>query len=304
MLYSYFLVGVVMRFFLLSVFFFGFQAFAFQEDPEVQSMVDSYLNALEWQHGDIALGHGLATMRLDENYRFLGKEDTETVLVDLWGNPPGTDALGMIFPIDQDPISSAYGIIVSYEEDGFVEDDEAASIDYDDLLKDMIASNRTMNKQREEAGYGRLDLITWAEAPHYDSRSKKLYWAKHLRDDADVEYLNYDVRILGRKGVLVMQAVAGLEALPEVKPAMEQVLGMTDFNPGNRYVDFNPKIDRVAAYGIGGLIAGKLAAKTGVIAGLFKLLLAAKKFLLFAVIGIVAVFKKFFGRGDEAEPTT
>ncbi len=39
------------------------------------------------------------------------------------------------------------------------------------------------------------------------------------------------------------------------------------------YGDFDSNIDKVAAYGIGGLVAGKLAAKVG-------LLVAAKKFLV------------------------
>ncbi|MGH9940273.1 MAG: DUF2167 domain-containing protein, partial [Blastocatellia bacterium] len=43
-----------------------------------------------------------------------------------------------------------------------------------------------------------------------------------------------------------------------------------EFNEGHRYGDYVAGVDKVAAYGIGGLIAGKLAAK----AGLFKLLLA------------------------------
>ena len=49
-----------------------------------------------------------------------------------------------------------------------------------------------------------------------------------------------------------------------------------EFDDGNRYSDFNPDIDTVAAYGIGGLIAGKLAAK----AGIFALLAKGGKFIV------------------------
>ncbi|TYA89160.1 DUF2167 domain-containing protein, partial [Seonamhaeicola marinus] len=64
-----------------------------------------------------------------------------------------------------------------------------------------------------------------------------------------------------------------------------------------RYSDFNPDIDQVAAYGIGGLIAGKILAK----AGFFAVIL---KFWKFIAIGAVALFssfrKKIFGNKKEA----
>ena len=61
---------------------------------------------------------------------------------------------------------------------------------------------------------------------------------------------------------------------------MADVIAFTNFNEGNRYEDFDPELDKVAAYGIGALVAGKVAAKAGLFKGLFALLLAGKKFIL------------------------
>jgi uncharacterized membrane-anchored protein len=107
---------------------------------------------------------------------------------------------------------------------------------------------------------------------------------------------------LGRRGVLVLNAVATMTQLREVEAATPSILGMVDFQEGHRYVDFNPGTDKVATYGIAALIAGGILAK----AGLFKLLwvglLAFKKLLIVAVIAVVGFVKKLLGIKSEKKP--
>lgn len=85
---------------------------------------------------------------------------------------------------------------------------------------------------------------------------------------------------------------------------MQEVLGFVEFNPGNRYTDFNSGTDKIAAYGIGGLIAGKVLAKVRFFKLILGFLVAAKKFLIFIIIAVGAFLKKLFnkitGRKDEA----
>lgn len=54
------------------------------------------------------------------------------------------------------------------------------------------------------------------------------------------------MRILGRKGVLVLNLVATMPHVEEIEIAIATVLAMTNFNPGNRYSHFDPSIDKVA----------------------------------------------------------
>jgi uncharacterized membrane-anchored protein len=156
------------------------------------------------------------------------------------------------------------------------------------------------NKEREAQGYERVTLVGWAAAPRYDAATHKLYWAKELNfGGSPANTLNYDIRVLGRKGVLSFNAVSSMEHLAEVEEGMKQVLGFAEFVPGQRYADFNPGTDRLAAYVLGALVAGKLAAK----AGFFKLalaaLLGAKKLVIVALIGLGALLMKFFRRKSE-----
>src|SRR5690606_38923972 len=93
---------------------------------------------------------------------------------------------------------------------------------------------------------------------------------------------------------LELNAVAGMDRLRSVKREMENILPRAEFSDGQRYEDFDPDLDQVAAYGIGGLIAGKVLAKAGLFAGLLKLLVVGKKLILFGLLGVGAALAKFF----------
>jgi uncharacterized membrane-anchored protein len=165
----------------------------------------------------------------------------------------------------------------------------------------MQDQTRAASKKRVADGYESLELLGWARQPYYDKASKKLYWAKRLRfGDATDETLNYNIRILGRRGVLNLNVVASMEALPWIDRQNGDILSMVSFNQGNLYKEFNPSIDEAAAYGIAGLIAGGVLTKTGFFKGLLVLLLASKKVGALAIFGMFAAlwggFKAMFRR--------
>jgi uncharacterized membrane-anchored protein len=68
---------------------------------------------------------------------------------------------------------------------------------------------------------------------------------------------------------------------------------LAEFNQGYRYDEFNPDLDEVAAYGIGALVAGKIVAKTGLLAAA---LIFVKKFGVVVLLGLGAAFSKLFKR--------
>ena len=260
---------------------------------------------LRYQTGDVTVGDGLAVLHLGDKYRYLGPDDAQTVIEKAWNNPPGERPLGMIVPNDPSPAHrDGWGVILTYVEDGHVDDADAESIDYTQLLTDMKAATEEENEHRKQLGFPAIHLVGWAEPPHYDKERHSLYWAKELAGDgplAGESSLNYAVRVLGRKGVLELNAVAGISQLPQIRPEMEKVYALVEFQDGNRYTDFNPDIDTVAAYGIGGLIAGKVAMKAGLFALILKGVLAAKKAIILGVIALAAGFKAFFSRKKKDE---
>ena len=278
-----------------------------QEDTNaLPPQIVALLNALKYQQGEIDLRGGLAKLTVPKEFNYLGPDDAETVLVKLWGNPPSdVKPLGLLIPAGMTPLSSnAWVVTIDYSEDGYVKDNDASKINYDELLKKMQKGIEENNAERQKQGYRAITLVGWAAPPRYDAAAHKLYWAKQLKFEGEhQDTLNYSIRMLGRKGVLELNAIAGIDQLAEIDAQTPQILGMVDFKEGNRYADFDPKVDKVAKYGLATLVAGgalAAAAKLGLLKGLWIFILAAKKFIVIGVIALVAFVKKFFKRGDSS----
>jgi uncharacterized membrane-anchored protein len=182
--------------------------------------------------------------------------------------------------------------VLRFDADGFVSDDDAASIDYSALLKGMQDQVLEDNQKHAKAGFlsrPPVILVGWASPPYYDKASKKLHWAKEISfDGMPKNTVNYDIRALGRHGVLELNFVAGIDDLDLIKAIMPAVLEMPAFEVGSRYQDYVPGTDKVAAYGLGGLIAGKALAKAGILAALLVFL---KKGWILVLVGLLGLFK-------------
>ncbi len=261
---------------------------------------------LHYQTGSIVLPNKVATLRLDSDYRYLDPRETEKLLI-AWGNPPeaakGTQ--GAVVPAAVDPFAeNAWVVVLSYIDDGHVDDSDARKIDYKELMADMKKSTGEANDERKKAGYGTVNLIGWATEPRYDSTAHKMYWAKELDfGGGDQHTLNYDVRVLGREGVLSMNAVATVNQLPAIQQDMQSLLRLADFNAGQRYDEYNKSSDKLAAYGLGALVAGGVAAKLGLFAKAFALILAFKKILIAAVIAGGGYLTRLFKGRSKDQPS-
>lgn len=276
-----------------------------QDYPKTRVDAEKLAQGLKYQHGEVNLPGGLAKLNVPDAFKYLNPADTAIVLEKLWRNPPSKDRLGMLLPADKTPLDEdCWAVTISYVDDGYVKDDDAGKINYDDLLKQMKGAVKENNKERVKQGYPAIELIGWAAPPHYDAATHKLYWAKNVKFDGESgNTLNYDIRILGRRGVLVLGAIATMNQIVEIEKQTPQILSMINFNDGSRYSDFDSKTDKVATYGIAALVAGGIAAKLGFFKLIWVFLLAAKKFVIIAVIAMVAWFKKLFSRSKSGTPT-
>lgn len=275
-------------------------AFSQQEDTtNIQAQLDSIEHSFTYQHGSITLKNGVGVINVPDGFKYLDAAQAEKVLVDLWGNAPGENiSLGMILPEDQRLLSdTGYVFNIQYDEIGYVKDDDADKIDYQELLDQMKKDAVEENKERIKGGYEPVQIVGWASTPFYDKEKKILHWAKEVKfGDSEINTLNYNVRILGRKGVIVLNAIATMPNVAIVKKDVAKVLDIVQFSDGQAYKDFNPDMDEVAAWTIGGLVAGKLLAKAGVLAFLLKFW----KLIAVAVAGAGgALWKKFRKKKEE-----
>lgn len=253
-----------------------------REPSEGEQQARALVASLQFRDGEVAVPGAQARFKLGEEFRYLEAADARKVLEQLWGNPPDESVLGMVVPRGRGVLDDqGWAVVVTYSDEGHVSDADAAKIDYDDLLKEMKDGSSEENAARKEAGYGSIELLGWAEPPHYDAISKKLYWAQDLQfEGSKGRTLNYDIRVLGRRGYVSLNAVADMAELGEVKTGMQKLLPMVEFDAGSRYADFDASSDKVAAYGIAALIGGGIAAKAGFFAKLGVLLLGLKKLLI------------------------
>ena len=262
---------------------------------------DSVCAAMHYERGDVMLGNNVAKLKVPIGFKFLGKAQGLFIVNKVWGNLLNEDDfIGMIFPEDDDPYTAgSYVAVLSHTSDGYVKDDDAKDIDYDDLMVQMKKDALEENEERKKANLSRMDLLGWAQKPFYNANEHRLYWAKEFVTDtakSSPTVVNYSLITLGRQSMLTMNIVCNKGDLPMVNKSVPTLLRMVEFTEGNRYSDFNVDIDKVAAYGIGGLVAGKVLAKIGA----FALVL---KFWKVIIGGLVAAFaalrKRFMGNQSQ-----
>ncbi len=203
---------------------------------------------------------------------------------------------------DETPFTNAsFCINITYPEKGFIEDNDAKDIDYEELLETMQGGADASNEYREEAGYERIELLGWASKPFYDEETKKLHWPKELKfgDYEGPNILNYNIRILGRRGYLQLNAIGEMLVMQDVKNNISPIIASVNFTRGNTYSDFDPDMAEVAAYGIGGLIAGKVLLKAELLAKFGILLAKFCKVILITIAALLGGFKKFFSKKQE-----
>ena len=110
------------------------------QDPEIASYLEKInrVASMKYQTEIIDLGDDVATLNVPEGYKFLNSEDSKYVLTELWGNLP-SETFGLIFPDSATPLncSNTFVISLSYDESGYIEDDDAEDLDYQEILEGL-----------------------------------------------------------------------------------------------------------------------------------------------------------------------
>jgi uncharacterized membrane-anchored protein len=247
----------------------------------------AFARSVTYRTGTIAILD--ARVALPRGYRYLDARDAQRTLT-FYGNPRHSEVRALILPPKATVLHNDYFIVATYEADGHISDSDAAKIDFGKMLSSMQASEKSDNEQRAKAGFEPIHMAGWAEPPHYDAGTHKLYWASNLVFGSDrVHTLNYEVRTLGREGMLALNAVAAMQDIGAVRRGMQTVLRSSQFVQGRRYENFH-KGDKVSKLTVAAVVAGGAyaAAKTGLIA----LLIAKLKFVAVGIAGLIGALRK------------
>jgi len=259
-----------------------------EQQAEVQRL-DAIIKSEKPIFGDVAIPGANATLHLGKDYYFLGKDDARRVIVEGWKNPESEadGVIGMIIPAGK-VFANSWGAVVTYDPSGYVTDKDADKANYDDLIKQAHDAEDNLNDERTKQGFPTIHLVGWAQPPSYNRSLHYLIWARDIKfGQTDVDTLNYDVRMLGRGGVLSVNVVAAMPDLPQIRTDADALARTISFNPGARYGDFDSAHDKKAAYGVAGLVAAGMGL---VLAQKFGLIAVVLLFLKKGIIIVVALF--------------
>ena len=243
---------------------------------------------------------GEATLKVPEGFGFIPAVQARNLLKAM-GNHPGEDDQGMIYPLGNE--NADWFVVVSYEQAGYIKDDDAKSWNANDLLDSIKEGTAETNKERRAQGIPEMEIIGWVEKPSYNAATRRLVWSLSSRDKGapanEVPGINYNTLMLGREGYISMNMVTDLQAVESLKPTAQLLLSSLDFNAGKRYSDFNASTDKVAAYGLAALVAGVAAKKLGLIALIAAFAVKFAKVIGIGVVAALAGLSKL--RGKKAE---
>ena len=282
----------------------GGAAFADQGPyPATQEELEAEYDKLVWERtpGSHALEKSHSTATLGQGRSLLLGTNAERALFLMNGVEfPATEAI--LF-------DNETGVFVSYEffEEGFVRDEDWKDIDAAQLLADLKAGTEEGNRERKAKGIEPLTIKGWLVEPSYDATTHTVRWAVELAEGDGVTVNSFALK-LGRLGYEQFTWVGDREDYDRIGKLLAVATDGQAFDEGHRYGDF-AEGDKVAAYGLGALVAAAAGAKLGkgLIAALiaFGLILLKKAgvFIALAFGGLLAGFRKLFRRKPKADET-
>jgi uncharacterized membrane-anchored protein len=218
--------------------------------------------------------------------------DTYRALLKKSGEPVYGNEMGLLASTND-----SWAVIFRYNESGYVKDDEKDKLDPDKLLDSIKRGTAEANKERVKNGIPPLEVVGWEQPPKYDEKTHNLEWCIRGTSE-DHPILNYNTKLLGRKGYMSVLLIVDPEKLSATMPEYRNLLANYSFQTGQSYAEFRPG-DKVAKYGLAGLVvtgAAVGAAKLGLFTSLLLLLKKGFKLVIVAVVAVIAAIKKFFAK--------
>jgi uncharacterized membrane-anchored protein len=256
-----------------------------QLSPDQQHYVD-VVRSLKWTRGPSSVDVGAKSkLVVPDGYMFLGADDTKKFM-ELNQNPTSSTEYVLA------PDDLRWFAVFEYEDTGYVKDDD--KIDADAILESIKDGTESGNDERRKRGWPEMHVTGWRVRPAYNEQTKHLEWAIDAQSGGQSS-TNLFTKVLGRHGVTTVTLVTDPASLTKDAGEFRKAVDGFTYVDGERYAEFKEG-DKVAEYGLAGLIAGgglAVAAKTGLLKGLWK-------FLVVGAAGLAALGRKLFGKKTEA----
>ena len=183
---------------------------------------------------------------------------------------------------------TGYDVYLNYIDDGYVKLDDWKSVDPKNLLsllRETAKSNKTYLKDKNLDYVNKID---WIFKPTLDEKNKSVSYSYKVDWNSGQRSMESKNLILGKKGYLESAFVVSYKKDMDLKGESDfskDFVNGVAFDDGYKHADYKSG-DKIAAVGIGSLVAGslgvKVLAKTGILVKLAKfwwILLAPLAFL-------------------------
>src|SRR5207302_9618398 len=194
---------------------------------------------------------GIARIDVPSGYVFVDGKSTRA-LIKAAGEPVSGHELGLLRSTNEH-----WSVMFEFSDAGYVKDDDKDKLDADKLLAHIKLGNAEGNKERIRAGNPPLEIVGWEVPPKYDAASHNLEWAIRATSEGR-PILNYNTRLLGRKGVMEVVLIVEPDKLPATLPMFRGLLAGYNFQSGENYAEYRSG-DKVAKYGLAALVVGGAA---------------------------------------------
>ena len=242
-----------------------------------QEVRNKKLDTLTWYNWDNPKNHNTLLKKpnveiniLESEYYLKGTKDINQYSWWMFGKEDIQNNL-MIFSGDQ-------SIYVRYKDEGYVTIEDWKSIKPEDLIAEMREIQNSWKDQYKEEGKNYVEELNWIHKPTFDQEKSAIYFSYEAAwDGKDGKYKTMETNsiVLGRNGYLELSFVTPIKN-ETTKIELEQFANLAkdftvgiNFLEGSKHTDYKSG-DKVAALGIGGLVAGTLGvkalAKVGILA--------------------------------------
>ena len=196
---------------------------------------------------------------------------------------------------------NGYTIYLDYVDEGYIKLDDWEKVNSTNFLKQMNETAKSNAEYLKKINLDYTTKIDWIFKPTLNKENNSVSYSYKVTWNSGIETMESKNLILGKKGHLesafVINYREDLNFKEESEFSKDFVNGVI-FQDGFKHSDYKPG-DKIAAAGIGGLVAGSLGvkalAKTGLLAKLLK--------FWWILLAPLAFLGKFLS-GKESSPNT
>ena len=171
---------------------------------------------------------------------------------------------------------TGYDVFLDYRDDGYVKLDDWKNVNSNNLLSELKEMAKANAIYLKEKNLDYVNKIDWIYKPTLNQENKSVSYSYKVDWNSGQQSMESKNLILGKKGYLESAFVVAYKKDIDLKYESDfskDFVNGVIFNEGFKHSDYKPG-DKIAAAGIGGLVAGslgvKVLAKTGLLAKLLK----------------------------------